>query len=580
MRLVSIYLVFTFGPILFIGYFFSKQNYNLIWENTADSTRQISEQMLSSISALFEDAQYFQKIVSEESVRRYLMSNDNTASYSDAKEILTVFDQYSNNSRYSNYINNIYLIGKHGKSICNRYGIDPISYQDLEKVHQEELLSFSQGAVLTTGNINPRDINQDNTYVYFGMPLVAEPFLEPFGAILLEMETKAFENICGEVRLAQNGSFSVLDANGAVLFGSELEREDTEGILSQMGSSGAGDFIREIDGADTLVVTHAIPMTDWTLVGHVAMQDLMRDAYQFRRTLWIGLLAVAAFSIGLYIFFSKRLILPLQRLKATMKMAAMGDKNVRYYGTTRDEINDVGESFNSMVVELQRIAQQNTQRQVALQKAELDLLQAQINPHFLYNTLDCILWQAQLNDNQSVIHTVEALASFFRTTLSKGLGWIFVEEEIEMIRNYLIIQKARYGEMLHWEIQVEPGLEKYKILKLTLQPIVENAIYHGIKNRSEGGSLRITGCSDGDFMIFEIRDDGVGMSPEVLERLKKKLDDTDFGVYDHIDRGFGLRNVHSRIRLYYGEDCGLEVESTEDVGTVVRVRIHKEVHDV
>lgn len=146
---------------------------------------------------------------------------------------------------------------------------------------------------------------------------------------------------------------------------------------------------------------------------------------------------------NVYIYFSNQLVLPLRRLKATMKMAAMGNRDVRYQGYTHDEINDVGESFNDMLVELNRMAQQDLKRQATLQKTELNLLQAQINPHFLYNTLDSILWQAQVGNNEAVVNTVDALGNFFRTTLSKGSGWIRVHEEVESLGWISIIHSSR-----------------------------------------------------------------------------------------------------------------------------------------
>ena len=576
-KLLLIYLVFTLLPLGLIAYLSNGQNYQMVWKNTSNSTTQLSDQILASISSLISDTDYFSGIASEASVRSYLMNSNGAEDYRDAKAILSIFDLYLNNLTSSKNINNIYLIGAGGKSICDRYGVGRITVDDLAIIGQESLLHMSTGKLVTTGNMNPHVSYQDNQFVYIGMPLVIRSLLEPFGAVIVELKNDTVEALCRSVSISDTGAFTVIDKDNRILFGdASLGKPDVGAILEGIGTSPRGDFIEAVSGQDTLIVYNAVPQTDWILVGHVAMIDLMSDAYRFRQTLITVLIIIALCSIALYIYFSNQLILPLRRLKATMKLAAMGDMGVRYQGTTRDEISDVVESFNPMIVELDRMAKQDLKRQSALQKAELDLLQAQINPHFLYNTLDSILWQARVGNNESVVETVDALASFFRTTLSKGSGWIQVREEIRMIQNYLIIQKARYEDLLRYEIDVDPALGELFLLKLTLQPVVENAIYHGLKQRPDGGLLRVIGRSDGAYMLFTVEDDGPGMSPEDLARLKSKLNRYPGSLYDRNDGGFGLRNVNGRIRLYYGEGCGVDIVSEAGVGTTVTIRLRKE----
>lgn len=199
------------------------------------------------------------------------------------------------------------------------------------------------------------------------------------------------------------------------------------------------------------------------------------------------------------------------------------------------------------------------------------MLQEQINPHFLYNTLDNIIWLAEANETDQVVTMVSSLSNFFRTTLSGGRDYVTVKEEEEHIRSYLEIQQFRYRDILEYQIHIPEEMYYYEILKLTLQPLVENALYHGIKNKRGMGHISVSGELAGEHLIFTVQDDGIGMTEERLEELR--------GIIagevkdDKKEGGFGLFNVSQRIKLNYGAEYGLEIESTYKEGTTIRVII-------
>jgi two-component system sensor histidine kinase YesM len=204
--------------------------------------------------------------------------------------------------------------------------------------------------------------------------------------------------------------------------------------------------------------------------------------------------------------------------------------------------------------------------QEAKRKSEMKALQAQINPHFLYNTLDSIVWMAETN-NSEVVTMTEALARLFRITLSRGEDQITLEQELEHVRNYLIIQSLRYINKFDYELDAEESLLQNKVLKLILQPLVENSIYHGIKNKRQKGHIRITARAEHGRLLILVQDDGIGMSPEKAATILQSA------ASDHKDRfsGIGVRNVHERIQLYYGPEYGLQFESKPGEGTTVKV---------
>ena len=225
-----------------------------------------------------------------------------------------------------------------------------------------------------------------------------------------------------------------------------------------------------------------------------------------------------------------------------------------------------------MIKNIMQLIEDKQKEQKALQKAELKALQAQINPHFLYNTLDAIVWMTETNNNDKVVEITKAFSSFFRITLSKGNEWITLAEEIEHTRSYLIIQRMRYRDILSYEIDVDDSILKCRILKLILQPIVENALYHGIKNKRNPGSIIVRASRYGDEKILlEVIDDGNGMTEERLREVVAYIN-ADNSV-SRKNEGYGLRNVNQRIKLYYGKQYGLSIKSEYKKGTHVSVII-------
>jgi two-component system sensor histidine kinase YesM len=226
-----------------------------------------------------------------------------------------------------------------------------------------------------------------------------------------------------------------------------------------------------------------------------------------------------------------------------------------------------------MIGKIRDLLESKIKEQDNLKKAELKALQAQINPHFMYNTLDTIVWMAQAKQNEQVIDIVRALSSFFRIALSRGQDWITIDQEIEHVKSYLTIQKMRYRDILDYKIEVDDDVLSGTILKLTLQPLVENALYHGIKNKREGGIITLRAHRAGqDMVVFEILDDGVGFTPYKLGAIQAAID-SELDDFTFKEGGFGLENVNKRIKLYYGKQYGLTIQSKYHQGTCVTVTI-------
>lgn len=261
---------------------------------------------------------------------------------------------------------------------------------------------------------------------------------------------------------------------------------------------------------------------------------------------------------------------PIQELCDSMRNVAKGNFDIQVQVNPMEEMEVLGNGFNSMVRKIGSLVEDVKGEQVHLRKMELRLLQAQINPHFLYNTLDTIIWLAEDKQHEQVVQMVDQLSIFFRTTLSKGQDFITLAEEESHVTSYLEIQQFRYQDILEYEVDMDPEIHNYYILKICLQPIVENALYHGLKNKRGKGKLTVTGKQKGDYLHFCVKDTGRGMTPEELNVLKKRIQGSDL---PESKNGFGLQNVNERLCLNYGEECCLHVNSQFGVGTEVYFKI-------
>ena len=280
----------------------------------------------------------------------------------------------------------------------------------------------------------------------------------------------------------------------------------------------------------------------------------------------VGFSVVAAWGL------SRSIYTPIKKLHDVTTTITKNDLQTLMTSDNVDEITELGMSFNIMIGKIKELLDSKIKEQENLKRAELRALQAQINPHFLYNTLDTIIWMAESKKTDQVVKIVTALSNFFRISLSKGADWITIGEEVERIKSYLTIQKMRYRDILDFKIEVAENVSENTILKLILQPLVENALYHGIKNKRQGGTIFIRARRKGsDEVLLEVEDNGIGFTPEKLAQLRAELEDDSGDI--KLESGFGIGNVNKRIRLYYGKPYGLSIQSEYTTGTCVTLVI-------
>ena len=321
--------------------------------------------------------------------------------------------------------------------------------------------------------------------------------------------------------------------------------------------------------SSVIYTVNSLDNCDWSIIGVCYVDEMITS--KVRKVVNSMCLILLVVILGTFLagqLFSRLFVEPTERLTAAMRGF---EKNTGAFvfqpvGGTR-EIVALSDSFEHMVVRIQRLVEKVRQEEISLRKTELNALQAQINPHFLYNTLDAIAWLCEAERNQDAEEMVTALAKLFRISISKGHELIPIEREVEHARSYLKIQDFRYKNQFIYSFDVDEECLTYLCNKITLQPIIENAIYHGLNRMVDEGEIRIVIKQEGEDIVFTVEDNGVGMTEEqCLEILHKEANDR---------TGIGIKNVNDRIKIYFGEQYGLTITSELDVGTCVSIRMPK-----
>ena len=384
--------------------------------------------------------------------------------------------------------------------------------------------------------------------------------------LVMDLRFASISSNISSAGVGGHGYCFLMDTSGNIVFHPQqqllyagLKTEDTQ----TLAAAGEGAFVYN----DIIYIIRAIPDTDWLLVGVSYLEETVTAPLQRmqRFTLLLsGVVVVIVFAIG--VLLSRVLARPLQTLSNAMEEFVQRADDFTYQPVSGSrEVNILSDSFGQMVLRIQRLMNTIRQEEENLRRSELKALQAQINPHFLYNTLDSIAWMCERGRGADAVRMVNALARLFRISISPGEELIPIAKELQHAESYLEIQKVRYRSQFRYTIQADPSCMGCACCRITLQPLIENAICHGFDLMVEEGVIEIIVRPEGGDVLLIVRDNGVGMDEETLAHLL-----TDEAGRS---RGIGVKNVNDRIKITFGESYGLSIESEPDMGTTVTVRI-------
>ena len=390
---------------------------------------------------------------------------------------------------------------------------------------------------------------------------------EVLGVILLDIRHDIIQSSINGVTIGEKGFVFVMDQEDNIVY------TPVNGIVYRVNPKwvkAMEPMSVQIQGGSYQIRSELSPYTGWRTVGVFSMDEVMSSVNTIVYILFTCVIISLVLVVIVSFKFSRTLTNPIFKLKRLMKQAESGDLTVRFNFQHNDEIGELGQSFNHMIARIDQLIQMVYVEQENKRTAEMKSLQEQIKPHFLYNTLDTISWMARDYDAEDIVRLVDALTNMFRIGLSHGKDIITVKEEITHVSNYLYIQKIRYKDKLNYVIHVDESLYAIEVPKLILQPLVENAIYHGVKAKRGGGTITITGVPEGENLVFTVQDDGAGMLQEKVEELNRRMSER--SVLDE-KKSFGLFYIRERIQLCYGKGYGVHVESTLGEGTRVTITL-------
>lgn len=422
-------------------------------------------------------------------------------------------------------------------------------------------------------NVAGRNIVTDETYSIDDVfsvvkAIINEETRQVVGVLLFDIKYDTISTVIQESVIGEDGFAFVLDAQKKMMYSPVNEivyRIDPKWFRNDQDT-----LTVNIKGEKYYISCRKSDYTGWRVVSVSSYQEVMQKAKQMFLIVASVLIVTLAIVLLVAVKLSVTITGPIVKLRNLMEKTEDGNLKVRFQGGDQDEVSDLGRQFNRMLEQIQELVNAVYVEQEHKRKAQLQVVQEQFKPHFLYNTLDTIGWMAREYSAENIVKLVDALTNVFRISLSKGRDYISLEEEMKYISNYLYIQKIRYGPKVLYEMELDEDLKEVQIPKLILQPLVENAIYHGVKLKRGEGHLRVSVQREEDHICMSVADDGRGMAKEQVENLTRLLNEP---TSPEENQSFGLFYVKERLRMRYGDQFRVLVESQEGAGTKVTILI-------
>lgn len=426
-------------------------------------------------------------------------------------------------------------------------------------------------------NIHQDEIFNTNDQVMSVFRLINRGVSSDKGIVLFNLRDDYFEQVLNKSLIGENGYLTLISPNGK--FESKDVRTeyqlDMETLSSlQTTEKERGQFSYEsVEGEDMIVIYDTIEANKWKLAAVVPESEILNKVNYIKHATIFFILIMILSAIFLTSFVGKYISKPFEKMAEQMR--TINRKSLVLYNETSgpEEMKILHNGFKELLLRIQTLMDQIQLEQEEKRQLEFAVMHAQINPHFLYNTLYSIKGLCDMGLNKDASQMVSALSSFFRIGISKGKEIISIKEEIEHIEHYLFIQEMRYGDDFSYEVNVEEDILSYNIIKLSLQPLIENAIYHGVKQRRGQGKINIKGYQTESTIVLEVSDNGNGIEKEKLAEISRELDASFKEKKSFI--GIGLKSVNERIKIHFGQEYGLNISSKPGQGTVVSILIPK-----
>lgn len=542
-------------------------------ENAKSYATQLVKQVNNNIKAYVNSMQYISDLVDGNPyVQQYLYPGKYGSREEEARDRAAVAEFLESIAVSRDDISSVSLFGYDGKFVTGHRDLELNPFIDIPSLRWYQDAREADGAyIISPSHVQPAFKDRYPWVVSLSMELKNRTDGTELGIFLIDLNFSVMNDMLQDIQLGQRGYLFIVDSDGKIVYHpqqqliySNLKTEKIAEVLE----IGNGTFTSD-EGNQRKMYSVQESGFGWKIVGVSYINELVGNQDEMRLSFFVLGLVCIMLAIAISVLLSQRISQPLKRLQEYMREVEKGNFDIQVPVSATIEIGRLARAFNIMVGRIKELMAQVVKDQELKRKSEISALQAQINPHFLYNTLDSIIWMAESNKSQEVVLMTSALAKLFRASISSGEELVTLEMELEHITNYLKIQKMRYKNKLDFHIDVSDSIKPYKTIKLILQPIVENAIYHGIKLKRGPGLVKISAKETDQDIELIVEDNGKGIEPGKLAELLTPPKD------GHEGRGVGVSNVHGRLQLYYGPQYGLAYRSVPGEGTAVSIRFPK-----
>ncbi|MEK4343584.1 cache domain-containing sensor histidine kinase [Paenibacillus sp. FSL P4-0184] len=590
-KLLLVFLIIITLPLTFISVFTYKSYSESIQGNTIAYSEKLIDQMMDGVDDYIEDMKRISSMPAYvNDIKQNLIRSNH---YHEQKEImggesgsatllpgdfdllLSIQRGIEGNISFINNIkrgaNTVYIFDAHGNGYYSAK--DGGVRLDLDQSYKywSQQTKDSSGEALLFGTQSFTSNLQSTRYAFTVVRKIVDGLLNPIGLIAVEANISNLENRVTELDKVTHGKSLIVDEMGMVVYDSGkklLATDVSDSELFKRVDGKSGSFYDTVNGKDFLNIYSSSSKTNWKAIISIPVDVLMRDVKVTRNTTLAATLSIIVLALIISIILSFALTKSLSQMIQLMKKVQGGDLDVMFRVRRRDEIGLLGHQFNRMLARIRQLIQDIYRIEEQKKEAELHALQSQINPHFIYNTLESIRMTAELNDDIEAADMISILGKLLRYSTSDLSGKTTMKQELGYVRNYVELLNCRYPNRFVLEIDVPKELDNYSIIKLVFQPIIENAAYHGLDDNKPQMHLSIRCEMTEQMLFFHIKDDGCGMDKITLERLNDGLQ-KESPPKKSINGGIGMKNIQQRVRLHYGAAFGIEVYSELGQGTDV-----------
>ncbi|NMO97679.1 sensor histidine kinase [Paenibacillus lemnae] len=566
-KLLLYLVLFIIIPLITAAVLINSKATGALYNKTYENAIEVLKQTRFNIESMTKEIEYMSlSILSDESMQDFLRNYDHTSPLEieiHKNRLYAAFNepfQYLLDSRP--YIDSISL---------NRHGRMLFQYGDMEEDGNEEFheQAYSLKGIPFWTSVYPFKsrfkANQNKQVISFVRVINDLDTSKPLAVLKINVNESTLSKLYSDIHHWDEGTIFIVDASGNIISSSDktqLGQSITDQkYYTQLNKQKSGYLKFSGESKDWVLFHYEVQTTDWKVVQIIPEKQLIGPVGIINLFIFAGIIICLIFGLIFSFIQHKSIVSPLKRLYIEMNKVRKGDFNVKLPITKQDEIGRVSFIFVDMIKQIQELIERVYKGQIREQESQLKALQAQINPHFLYNTLDSIRWTAVKNKDFAVSEQIEVLADLFRHVLNHGDTFTTIQQEVKHLEDYMFIQNIRHGSKIEFECTVDPELLEVAIPKLILQPLVENATQHGLEPKMGQGKIHVLITRKADEIQIVVEDDGVGM-PE-----------------NHIclgnmnTEGYGIRNIHERIQLTYGEGYGLNIKSEPHVGTKIVINL-------